>query len=75
LFYLWKKENPPGMEAATQYLASTLVKDRVVLLSIMLIKPTVSESDVFQQLEKYTGNFGLISGDQCAKALSMPIAH
>jgi hypothetical protein len=74
-FYLWKKENPPGKEAATQYLVSTLIKDRVVLLSIMLLKPSVTESDVFRQLEKYTGNFDLISSDQCAKVLSMPIAH
>lgn len=75
LFYLWKKENPPGMETATQYLVSTLIKDRVVLLSIMLVKPSVTQDDVFRQLEKYTAKFGLISSDQCAKALSMPITH
>jgi len=69
-FYLWKKENPPGKEAATQYLVSTLVKERVVLLSIMLLKPSVSENDVFRQLEKYTGSFTLISSDQCANVLS-----
>jgi hypothetical protein len=75
LFYLWKKENPPGMEVATQYLVSTLVKDKVVLLSIMLLKPSVTEDDVFLQLQKYTGNFDLISSDRCAKVLSMPVAH
>jgi hypothetical protein len=73
-FYLWKKENPPGKEAATQYLVSTLVKDRVVVLSLMLLKASVSEDDVFLQLEKYTSHFDLISSDQCAKVLSMPIA-
>jgi len=74
-FYLWKKESPPGKQAATQYLVSTLVKDKVVLLSIMLLKPTVTQGDVFLQLQKYTGNFDLISSSQCAKVLSMPIAH
>jgi hypothetical protein len=74
LFYLWKKENPPGMETATQYLVSTLIKDRVVLLSIMLLKPSVTQEDVFRQLETYTANFGLLSSDQCAKALSPPSA-
>lgn len=73
-FYLWKEESPPGKEAATQYLVSTLIKDRVVLLSIMLLKPTVTEQDVFRQLEKYTANISLLSSDQCAKVLSMPIA-
>ena len=71
-FYLWKKENPPGKEVATQYLVSTLIKDRVILLSIMLLKPSVSEDDVFRQLENYTGHFDLISSDQCASVLSMP---
>ncbi len=73
-FYLWKKENPPGKDAATQYLVSTLVKDKVVLLSIMLVKATVTEKDVFRQLETYTGHFDLISGEQCASVLSMPAA-
>ncbi len=70
-FYLWKKENPPGKEAATQYLVSTLVKDKVVLLSIMLLKSTVTQNDVFRQLETYTGHFDLISGEQCARAFSV----
>lgn len=74
LFYLWKKENPPGKSAATQYLVSTLIKDRVVLLSIMLLKPSVTEGDVFLQLQKYTSHFDLISSDKCAKVLSMPTA-
>jgi hypothetical protein len=70
-FYLWKKESPPGKEAATQYLVSTLIKDKVILLSIILSKPTVTENDVFRQLETYTGHFDLISGEQCASALAM----
>ena len=74
-FYLWKKENPPGKEAATQYLCSTLVKDGVVVLSIMLIKPPVSEDDVFRQLREYTSHFDTLSGEQCAQVLSMPTAR
>jgi hypothetical protein len=73
-FYLWKKENPPGEEAATQYLCSTVVKNGVVVLSIMLIKPSVSEDDVFRQLREYTSNFDTLSGDQCAQVLAMPSA-
>jgi hypothetical protein len=73
-FNLWKKENPPGKEAATQYFVSTLIKDRVVVLSLMLVKPSVTEDDVFLQLQKYTSYFDLISSDQCAKVLSMPAA-
>ena len=71
-FYLWKKENPPGKEAAIQYFCSTVVKDGVVILSIMLIKPSVSEEDVFRQLRAYTSHFDTLSGDRCAKVLSMP---
>lgn len=74
-FYLWKKEHPPGKEAATQYLVSTLVKNRVVLLSIMVLKPTVSEDDVFRQLEEYTGHFELITSELCAKVLAAPLTH
>ena len=73
-FYLWKKENPPGKEAATQYFCSTVVKDGVVVLSIMLIKPSISEDDVFRQLREYTSRFATLSGDQCAQVLAMPNA-
>lgn len=73
-FYLWKKENPPGKEAATQYLCSTVVKNGVVVLSIMLTKPSVSEDDVFRQLREYTSHFDTLSGDQCARVLAMPSA-
>ena len=62
------------MEAATQYLVSILVKDRVVLLSIMLNKATASESDVFSQLQKYTGSFALLTSEQCSKALAKSTA-
>ena len=73
-FYLWKKENPPGQEAATQYFCSTVVKNGVVVLSIMLIKPSVSEDDVFRQLREYTSRFDTLSGDKCAQVLAMPTA-
>jgi len=73
MFYLWKKENPPGKDLATQYLVSTPIKDKVVLLSIMVLKPSVTEDNVFLQLEKYTGNFKMISNEQCAKVVSMPV--
>ena len=73
-FYLWKKDNPPGKQAATQYLCSTVVKNRVVVLSIMLIKPSVTEDDVFRQLREYTSRFDTLSGDKCAQVLAMPIA-
>lgn len=73
-FYLWKKENPPGKETATQYFCSTVVKNRVVVLSIMLIKPSVSEDDVFRQLREYTSHFGTLSADKCAQVLAMPSA-
>jgi|ERR1051325_566168 hypothetical protein len=73
-FYLWKKKNPPGKEAATQYLCSTVVKNNVVVLSIMLIKPSVTEEDVFRQLREYTSRFDTLSGDKCAQVLAMPTA-
>jgi hypothetical protein len=73
-FYLWKKENPPGKEAATQYFCSTVVKNGVVVLSIMLIKPSVSEDDVFRQLREYTSHFDLLSSEKCKQVLSMPSA-
>lgn len=73
-FYLWKKENPPGKETATQYLCSTVVKNGVVVLSIMLTKPSVSEEDVFRQLREYTSRFATLSGDKCAQVLAMPSA-
>jgi hypothetical protein len=73
-FYLWKKENPPGKEVATQYLCSTVVKNGVVVLSIMLIKPSVSEDDVFRELREYTSHFDTLSGNKCAQVLAMPSA-
>ena len=73
-FYLWEKQNPPGKEAATQYFCSTVVKSGVVVLSIMLIKPSVSEEDVFRQLREYTSHFNTLSGDKCKQVLGMPTA-
>ena len=74
LFYLWEKENPPGKEAATQYLLSTLIKDGVVILSIIVRKASVTEDDVWNQIQKYTSHFDLLSSDQCKQVLSMPSA-
>ena len=73
-FYLWKKENPKGKELATQYLGSTMVKDGVVVLPIMLVKASVSEDDVFRQLREYTSRFDTLSGEKCAQVLAMPNA-
>lgn len=73
-FYLWKKENPRGKEAATQYFCSTMVKDGVVVLSVMLINSSTSEGDVFRQLREYTSRFDTLSGDQCARVLAAPSA-
>jgi hypothetical protein len=75
LFYLWKKKNlHESKESATQYLVSTLVKDGVVVLSIMLTKESVSEEDVFLQIQKYTSHFDSLPADRCAKVLSAPTA-
>ena len=74
LFYLWKKENPPGKAAATQYLLSTLIKDGVVVLSLMPLKASVSEDTVWLQIQKYTSHFDSLSNTQCKQVLSMPSA-
>lgn len=73
-FYLWKKEDPKVKDGATQYLCSTVVKNGIVVLSIMLIKPTVKEEDVFRQLREYTSHFATLSGEKCAQVLAMPTA-
>jgi hypothetical protein len=75
LFYLWKKESPPGSKAAPQYLVSTLIKGGVVVLSIMPRKESVSEDQFFLQIQKYTSHFDLVSSDQCSRVLSAPTAH
>jgi hypothetical protein len=75
LFYLWKKDNPPGSKTAPQYLVSTLVKAGVVVLSVMPSKDSVSEDELLLQIQKYTSHFDLLSSDQCAKALSAPTGH
>jgi hypothetical protein len=72
LFYLWKKENSPGKQAATQFMCSTLIKNGVVVLSLMPTKASVSENDLFLQIQKYTSRFDLLSSEQCGKALSVP---
>lgn len=72
LFYLWKKENPPGQQAATQYLCSTLIKNGVFVLSFIQAKPSVSEDDLWKQIKTYTSHFDLLSSKQCAQVLNMP---
>lgn len=74
LFYLWKKESAPGSKGATQYLVSTLIKDGVVVLSLMLTNTSVSQDDVFLEIQKYTSHFDLISSDLCSRVLAAPIA-
>jgi hypothetical protein len=74
IFYLWKKENPSGKQAATQYLLSTLIKDGVVVLSIFPMKVSISESDVLLQIQKYTSHFDALSSNKCSQVLSMPSA-
>jgi hypothetical protein len=74
LFYLWKKENPAGKKVATQYLCSTLIKDGVVVLSLMPTKASVSEDDFWLQIQTYTSHFDVLSSDQCKLVLSMPSA-
>ena len=74
LFYLWKKESPPGKKAATQYLLSTQIKDGVVVLSIMPMEASISEEDVFVQIRKCTSYFNTLSSDRCAKVLALPSA-
>ena len=71
---LWKKEDPKVKDGARQYLCSTVVKNGVVVLSIMLIKQSVTEEDVFRQLREYTSRFDTLSGDKCAQVLAMPSA-
>ena len=75
LFYLWKKENPPGGKDARQYLVSTFVPGGVFVLSFMPLKASVSEDDVFLQIQKYTSHFDLLSAERCAKALAAPTAR
>lgn len=75
LFYLWKKESAAGKKAATQYLCSTVIKNGVVVLSVMLLEPSVSEEDVFRQIREYTSRFDSpLSAGKCAQVLSAPTA-
>jgi hypothetical protein len=74
LFYLWKKESAPGTPPATQYLVSTLIKNGVVVLSVMPGKGSVSDNDLFLQVQNYTSHFEVLSSDRCAKVLSLPSA-
>jgi hypothetical protein len=75
LFYLWKKESTPGSTPATQYLVSTVIKRGVFVLSFMPSKESVSEDDIFLEIQKYTSSFDLVSSNLCAKVLAAPSAH
>ena len=72
LFYLWKKENPPGQKDATQFLVSTSIKDGVFVMSFMATKEPISEDDMFRRLQSYTSHFDVLSNSQCAQVLAMP---
>lgn len=74
LFYLWKKENSPGDKETRQYLVSTVVNGQVVVLSFMPLKTSVSEDEVFQQIQTYTSRFDVVAADRCALVLSAPTA-
>jgi hypothetical protein len=74
LFYLWKKESGPGSEPAPQFLVSTLIKDGVVVFSVMPSKGSVADDDLFLQIQKYTSHFNLLSSELCAKVLAAPTA-
>jgi hypothetical protein len=75
LFYLWKKENAAGDKATTQYLVSTLIKGGVVVLSVMPLKASLTEDDVFLQIRTYTSRFDMLTSNQCARALSAPTSR
>ena len=75
LFYLWKKENAVGDKATPQYLVSTLIKGGVVVLSVMPLKDSITEGDVFLQIQTYTSRFDMLTSNQCARALSAPTSR
>jgi hypothetical protein len=74
LFYLWKKESASGKTAATQYLCSTMIKDRLFVMSFMPAEGSMSEDDMMRQIQNYTSHFGLLSANKCAQVLAMPTA-
>ncbi len=75
LFYLWKKENAAGDKATTQYMVSTSVKGGVVVLSVMPLRASLTEDDVLLQIGAYTSHFEMLTGNQCARALSAPTSR
>lgn len=75
LFYLWKKVNSAGDKETTQYLVSTLIKGGVVVLSVMPLKASLTEDEVFLQIRTYTSRFDMLTSDQCARALSAPTSR
>jgi hypothetical protein len=72
LFYLWKKQNSGKDQNGLQYLLSTPLDDDVVVLLSVLILKNMTESEVFDQIEQYTGHFDLLSSDECKEVLATP---
>jgi hypothetical protein len=72
LFYLWKKESAPGKTAATQYLCSTMIKERLFVMSFMSQEGSISEDDMMGQIQTYTSHFASLSSSQCAQVLAAP---
>lgn len=74
LFYLWRKESAPGETAATQYLCSTMVKDRLFVMSFMPAEGSIPADEMIRQIQNYMSHFDLLSSSQCAQVLAMPTA-
>jgi hypothetical protein len=70
MFYLWKKESAPGKTLATQYLASTVVKDGLFVMSFMPVSGKASEDDMITRILNYASHFGAVSSDQCAQVVA-----
>jgi hypothetical protein len=70
LFYLWKKESAPGKTAATQYLVSTMINDRLFVMSFMPKEGSMPGDEMMRQIQSYTSHFDLLSSSQCAVALA-----
>ena len=75
LFYLWKKESAPGKTAATQYLVSTMINDRLFVMSFMPKEGSIPEDEMMRQIQSYTSHFDLVSGTECAQVLGPSTSH
>jgi hypothetical protein len=72
LFHLWKKQKSDKDSTGLQYLLTTPLDDNTVVILSMLILNDIAESEVFEQVGKYTSHFDLLSRDQCKVVLGMP---